>query len=95
MNSYDELFWDHLPEDPKGTVAEIDLELQLMATDPLRFNKRLRGDDTPTPDEESLSENLLEKFALNPEHGDWFAPEEKSWLKKLFAKNRERLRSRK
>jgi hypothetical protein len=94
-NEYDQLFWDFLPENPKGSMAEIDLELRLMATDPLRLNKRLRCDDMLTPDEESPSKTLLEKFALNPEHGDWFAPEEKGWLEKLFAKNRERLRSKK
>jgi hypothetical protein len=96
MNSYDELFWDHLPENPKGTVAEIDLELQLMATDPLRLNKKLRGDGRRAdPDEESHASNLLEDYAMDPDNSDLIAPEERGWLKELFAKNRERLRSNK
>jgi hypothetical protein len=96
MNSYDELFWDHLPEDPKGTVAEIDLELRLTATDPLGLNKRLRGDGRlADSDEESHASNLLEDYAMDPDNAGLIAPEEKGWLKKLFARNRERLRSRK
>ncbi len=40
---------------------------------------------------ESTDENLIEKFFND--HEEEFEPEERGWLRKLFAKNRERLRS--
>jgi hypothetical protein len=97
-NGFDELMWDFLPDKPCGnTVAEMDEELNRRKFDPLGLgiNKRLRGDNTLKPDELLSDENQLERFASNPEKNDLFEEPEKDWLRKLFAKNRERLRSEK